>query len=273
MQLLGVGPYTFANAGDLLLLELGSGRSEAIQSAALATLGRFDDPRITPALIQRWRVLTPRLRGDALSALLARTDRVAAVLAALESGTVSRADLSSAQANFLRTHREPAISERALRLLGPVPGKRPEAVQRFQPALGLKGAPARGRNVFVARCAACHQHSGATRAMGPDLAGVKVFGKARVLAAILEPNAEVRPDYLTYVVDTVDGEPMVGLLRDENPATITLQRTKGGPVALPRHNIQYLQAQPWSLMPEGLEAGLTPQNLADLLDYVLNAAL
>ena len=86
MQLLGVGPYTFANAGDLLLLELGSGRSEAIQSAALATLGRFDDPRIAPALIQRWRVLTPRLRSDACTALLARTDRVAAVLAALENG-------------------------------------------------------------------------------------------------------------------------------------------------------------------------------------------
>jgi hypothetical protein len=41
---------------------------------------------------------------------------------------------------------------------------------------------------------------------------------------------------------------------------------------LPRHNIQFLQAQSWSLMPEGLEAGLTAQNLADLLEYVVGAA-
>ena len=157
MQLLSVGPYTFASTGDLLLLQLGSGQSEAIQSAALATLGRFDDPRIAPALIQRWRVLTPRLRSDAFTALLARTDRVAAVLAALESGAVGGADLSSAQVNFLRTHRDPAISQRALQLFGPVPRQRPEAVQRFKPALGLKGVPARGREIFLARCAACHQ--------------------------------------------------------------------------------------------------------------------
>jgi hypothetical protein len=41
---------------------------------------------------------------------------------------------------------------------------------------------------------------------------------------------------------------------------------------LPRTNIQYLQAQPWSLMPEGLEEGLTPQGMADLLEYILTAA-
>ena len=46
----------------------------------------------------------------------------------------------------------------------------------------------------------------------------------------------------------------------------------GRPVVLPRTNIQYLQAQPWSLMPEGLENGLTPQDMADLLEYVVAAA-
>ena len=269
LQLLGVGPYTFANVGDLLLLQVGSGQSEAIQSAALATLGRFDDPRIAPAVMQRWRVLTPRLRNDALTALLARNDRVAAVLAALESGGLRRADLSSAQVNFLRTHRDPAISERALRLLGPVPVQRPEAVQRFRPALSLKGAAARGGRSFFARCAACHQRGGATQAIGPDLASAKIYGRERVLTAILEPNVDVRPDYLTYVVETAEGESLIGLLRDQNPATITLQALNGAQVVLPRANISYLQAQPWSLMPEGLEDGLTPQGMADLLEYIL----
>jgi hypothetical protein len=43
----------------------------------------------------------------------------------------------------------------------------------------------------------------------------------------------------------------------------------GTQVVLPRANIQYLQAQPWSLMPEGLEAGLTTQGMADLLEYIV----
>ena len=169
MQLLGVGPYTFASAGDLLLLQLGSGQPEAVQSTALATLGRFDDPRVAPALVQRWRILTPRLRSDAFGVLLAHTNRLATVLGALETRVVDGANLSLPQVNVLRTYRDPAIRQRARQLFGPVPRQRPEAVQRFRPALGLKGLPARGREVFLARCAACHQPSGATPSFGPHL--------------------------------------------------------------------------------------------------------
>jgi putative heme-binding domain-containing protein len=61
----------------------------------------------------------------------------------------------------------------------------------------------------------------------------------------------------------------MGILRDQNPATITLQLLNGAQVVLPRANISYLQAQPWSLMPDGLEAGLTQQNMADLLEYLV----
>jgi hypothetical protein len=50
-----------------------------------------------------------------------------------------------------------------------------------------------------------------------------------------------------------------------------LQQLNGRPVVLPRTNIQYFQAQPWSLMPEGLEEGLTPQGMADLLEYIFTA--
>jgi putative heme-binding domain-containing protein len=70
------------------------------------------------------------------------------------------------------------------------------------------------------------------------------------------------------VVETAEGEPLIGLLRDENPVTITLQRFNGTQVLLPRSNIRYLQAQSWSLMHEGLEIGFTPQNMADLLEYI-----
>ena len=273
MQLLGVGPYTLASTGDALLLQLASGESEALKSTALATLGRFDDPRLTPSLIQRWRVLTPRLRNEAFTALLARTDRVSAVLAALESRTVGSADLSAAQVNFLRSNRDPAIRQRALQLFGPVPRQRPEAALRFRPALGLKGAPVLGQEIFRARCATCHQRSGATPAIGPDLAGAKIYGKASILFDILMPNAEPRRKYLTYVAETAVGEPLIGLLRDENPTTITLQRLNGGGVVLPRDNIRYLQAQPWSLMPQGLEEGLTAQNMAALLEYITTAPL
>ena len=154
-----------------------------------------------------------------------------------------------------------------------MPVQRPEAVKLFRPALSLRGTAARGREIFAARCSACHQRGSATPAIGPDLTTARIYGREKVLTAILEPNAGARLDYLTYVAETADGESLVGLLRDQNPATITLQLLNGAQVVLPRANLSYLQPQSWSLMPDGLEAGLTQQNMADLLDYLLYSAL
>ena len=139
----------------------------------------------------------------------------------------------------------------------------------FQLALSLKGAPLRGREIFGARCAACHAAIPGAPSVGPDLTYAKVYGADKILAAILEPNLGARFDYLTYVLEYGEGETMMGILRDQNPATITIQGINGAQVVLPRANVTYLQAQPWSLMPEGLEAGLTPQGMADLLAYLL----
>ena len=224
---------------------------------------------IAPGLIQRWGILTPRLRQEAVAALLTRSDRTGTVLTALENGQIAGADLSSVQADFLRTHRDSDISGRALQLFGPVPWHRPEAVKRFRPALGLKGTPDRGRGIFDARCAACHSPDQKAQGLGPELGSANRYGKDRILTAILEPNANVRPDYLTYVVETLDGEPLIGCLRNENEVSITLQQVNGVAVVLPRTNVQYLQAQPWSLMPERMEEGLTPQDMADLLEYIV----
>jgi putative membrane-bound dehydrogenase-like protein len=272
MQVLAVGPYNFANAGDLLLIQLGSGQPFLIQATALATLGRYADPRLGPAVIQRWRLLPPEIRGAAFSALLARDERVGEVLKALENGNLDATDLPTAQMNFLRTHRDSGIRQRALRLFGPVPLERPDAVQRLKPALALRGTAARGREIFAARCAACHQRTGATLPIGPDLSGVRLYGKEGALRAILEPNATSRSDSPTCVVTTAEGENLIGVMREENAATITLQPARGGPIVLPRDNILSLQTQPWSLMPDRLEAGLTAQNMADLLEYVMTAA-
>ena len=205
MQLLSVGPYNFASTGDLLLLQLGSGPSETVQSAALAALGRFDDPRIAPALIQRWRILTPRLRRDALTALLARTDRVAAVLAALESGR-GRADLSFAPGGF------PAHGSRPCD-----PPARPATLRPSAPATarGLAalqaGAGSEGRagpwpgDLYRALCRLPSAERRDSGPWVPTWPASESTARERVLSAILEPNAEVRRDYLTYVVETAAG--------------------------------------------------------------------
>jgi len=271
IELLAVGQSSFADTGDLLLLPLGSGQAEAVQSAAIDTLGSYSDPRVAPALLRRWGVLTPRLRQEALAALMRRAQRLPAVLDAVGNGVIGRADLTSDMANLLRTDADRASAERALQRLGPLYFERPAVVQRYSPALTLKGTPTRGRDLFLARCASCHKSPGLSPGAGPELATARIHGKLWTFAAILEPSRAVRPGYESAVIETTEGEIFWGILLDGNDDTVTLQQVKGRPIVLRRSNIIYLQPRPWSLMPEGLERDLTPQDLADLLEYLIAA--
>jgi len=84
-------------------------------------------------------------------------------------------------------------------------------------------------------------------------------------------NREGRPVYITYVIDTKEKKSFIGLVANETPATITLRQAYGRQDVINRSNIKKMQSQGQSLMPEGLEAGLAPQDLADLISYVETA--
>jgi putative membrane-bound dehydrogenase-like protein len=272
IELLSVAPSNFTDSGDLLLLPLTSGQPETVQAACLAALGSFADPRVAPALLRRWGTLSPNLRNPALRALLCRAERAPVIMDALENGTISRDDVSSIEADLLRTDHNAAVAERAVRFFGPLSTERPAAVQRFKPALALRGSADHGSTIFADRCADCHQPAGSRPALGPELATARIYGKGRAFIAILEPGLALRPGYETCVIETAAGEVLWGILRDGNPTTVTLQPLGGQPLVLRRDNLPYLQPRSWSLMPERLEDGLTPQDLADLLAFVVSGA-
>jgi putative heme-binding domain-containing protein len=69
----------------------------------------------------------------------------------------------------------------------------------------------------------------------------------------------------------VRGETALGLKEEENPNTITLRQPNGARLVWPRLDLLSAQDQTWSLMPEGLEQGLSQQEVADLLAFVLQA--
>ncbi|HWV98565.1 MAG TPA: PVC-type heme-binding CxxCH protein [Candidatus Acidoferrum sp.] len=271
IHLAGLSPYTFAEVGDWLLLLCNPPPVPAVQSAALAALGGFDDPGVFVGIVRVWPALTPALRTQALTALLSRGSRVGLVLDALQRGTIPLADASQTQLNFLRTHRNSAISEQAVKLFGPVAVRRPQVVEQFKPALRLTGAADRGRDIFIARCAACHRFGAGGQGLGPDLTGARTFGKEQILATLLEPNAHRKPQYAPVVVETKMGENLIGIESDENPTTLTLEQPGIGRMVWPRLNVASVQVQPWSFMPVGLEQGLSTQDIADLLAYLVTA--
>ena len=95
------------------------------------------------------------------------------------------------------------------------------------------------------------------------------MGREKLLTNILDPNREVAPNFTAYVVETADGDQHVGLLWGETPAAVTLKMAYDQEVIIPRAEIKSLRSANLSMMPEGLEDGLSRQQIADLMDFIL----
>jgi len=222
-------------------------------------------------IVSRWPKFGPEQRGPILEFLLKRPERIPALLTGVERNSVRATDLSAAQLQFLRTHRDPAIRDRGIQALGrPAAASRESVVDAYRSALQLKGAADNGRKIFQARCATCHVLRGEGTVYGVDLATVKNGGKEKVLTSILDPNREVAPNYLSYLVETENGESFTAIIANEGATSVTLRMANGVEIPMPRSKIKLLQGSGLSLMPEGLEQGLKPQDIADLLEFIVS---
>ena len=269
LELLGLMDYP--SAAPALLAMMQPSQPGELQGAALAAFGRYAGEQPAKDLVERWPLLGPSLRQAALELLLIRRERMGVLLGAIERGAVRSAELSTAQQASLRGHRDPAISGKALKVLGQAPvDSRQAVVEKFQPALSLQGDASNGRKTFQSRCATCHKLGGDGFLLGPDLVTVKNAGKEKLLTNILDPNREVNSNYLSYLVETKDGDSFVGIIVSENAAGVTVRMAGGMEQVIARGKIATMQSQGRSVMPEGLEEGLSQQDMADLLEFILD---
>jgi len=69
-------------------------------------------------------------------------------------------------------------------------------------------------------------------------------------------------------VATTDGRTISGIIASESATALTLKRAEGVTEVVPRAQIEGIASTGQSLMPEGLEKGQTPQDLADLIAFL-----
>jgi putative membrane-bound dehydrogenase-like protein len=264
-----LGLRSFDESAPMLRACLNAEQPQAVQLAAIESLARFSDPDVARKLLEAWLTFSPRARSAALSALLARPDHALALLRAVESESVKPEELSSTNKQFLLRHGDARVRALAIKLFTAKPAaSRDKVIAQFQPALTLKGDTARGRAIYAERCVSCHRAEGQGHQLGPDLVTVKASGREKLLTNILDPNREVAPQYLTYVIETKDGESLTGIIASDTPTAVTLRQPFGKEEVITRSNIKAMSSPGQSLMPEGLEAGLTAQQLADLLEFI-----
>jgi putative membrane-bound dehydrogenase-like protein len=260
---------SFQESGALLASLIGPDQPQTVQMAAVETLARFSGGAVATTLLKSWEGLTPRLRSAVLTALLARPERALELLAAIQSGTVKTADLNASQIQFLQKHGDKKVHELAATVLAAPPARpREEVVATFRAAMTIQGDAPRGQAIYLQRCISCHRAANQGSAVGPDLVTVKSTGREKLLDSIIDPSREVDPKYVAYLVETKTGESLLGVIASESPTSIIVRQPFGKEETVLRSNLKRMQNLNQSLMPEGLEAGLTPAQMADLLQFI-----
>ena len=257
-------------ASPALMNAARSRKSESVQVAIVQSLSKFSDPRVGNDLLNLWSEASGRVRAEILVALMIRSERIESLLAALEKNTVAKSDIPASILATLRSQKESGIRSRVTKLFG-TPAKiksRNQVLAEFQPALKLKGDAANGKTVFTQRCALCHRSVKEGNILGPDLVTVKANGAEKLLVSILDPNREVAANYMAYDVALKNGTTHTGILGDETTTHIRIKLPLGQQILLPRSDVKSMSSGGKSLMPEGLEAGVTTQQMADLLAFI-----
>jgi putative heme-binding domain-containing protein len=220
-------------------------------------------------LIDAWPKMTPALRDKATTILLSRTDRIAKLLDAIEAKKITPAQLSVAAKATLGRQKTPALAERIVKLIGDSSSSnRKEVIAKYTSVMSMNGDVTRGSKVYETACMVCHKFADKGNDVGPHLGTIKAWTAEQLVTNILDPNREVSPNFALYIVETNDGRTLAGLIASETAGNLTLKRADGGTDTVLRSEIQSLTSPGISLMPEGLEAAITPQQMADLIAYL-----
>ncbi|HAM71898.1 MAG TPA: hypothetical protein DCM86_09675 [Verrucomicrobiales bacterium] len=274
-----------ARLGQISLLELGDPapmreallrlidvrEPAAIQQAALEVLREHLEPEVAAGLLQRWRSLAPALRPDVVNGLTSRRSWHGPLLDALERGVVGVGELNLdlEQRRHLLRQSTPENKARAGKFFGDEEySNRKRIVEEWLPRIPPSGNAARGREAFARICAQCHQVGDLGHAVGPNLSDQSHRSVEDLVSNILDPNMALNPAFATTACETRDGELLTGILDSENAESIVLRQPQGIRRTIPRRQIQKLEFPGTSLMPEGLEAALSPQELRDVVEFL-----
>ena len=238
-----------------------------LQRAGIRAMAATADKSVPGTLLATWPAFSPESRAVALEALLSREPWTFALIEYTQTNGTPAFD--AARRSQLLQHSSKRVRELAGQVFNTsVASSRRKVIEQFQPALKLPGEAARGEMVYNKLCVTCHKRGEAGNDVGPDLRSVVGHPPEKLLANIIDPSADVQPGFHAYHCRLADGTEIYGLIAAETGNSITFKLADATTQVVRRADIAELRGGSLSLMPEGLEAGLSQPDMADLIQFL-----
>jgi putative heme-binding domain-containing protein len=137
-------------------------------------------------------------------------------------------------------------------------------------AVKTKGSAASGKELFTKLgCVQCHTTSPEETPKGPFLGGISTrYSRAELCESILKPSAKISQGFETQWFKTKDGDDYEGFVTRDAGDEIELRNILGVTTTLKKSDIQERGRRNLSVMPEGLLAKQSPDDLASILAFL-----
>ena len=149
------------------------------------------------------------------------------------------------------------------------------ALQGTKKTAELPGNPDRGKAIFFARakCSGCHMVAGQGGFIASDLSGyARTHSVEETRSNLTNPNPTRDRQSRTVTATTRDGKKYVGRIRNEDNFSLQLLALDGTFHFLAKPDIERLDLSSQSLMPSDFRSTLSPNELNDLISYLMRSA-
>jgi putative heme-binding domain-containing protein len=168
-----------------------------------------------------------------------------------------------------------SVSPAALHAQNPPPDPSRPLREYRDFAMNHDGNTQRGRALFNNQqrtgCALCHSVDGSASRAGPDLLTIgDSYPRRELIRSVLEPSSVIAVGYGTTIVQTKSDETFTGIIKQATADAIDLMGADGKLAHIPIANILVQRGSNLSLMPEGLQDGMSREEFTDLIEYLVS---
>jgi putative heme-binding domain-containing protein len=148
----------------------------------------------------------------------------------------------------------------------------PDEMKQFIADVQSKGDRARGQAIFNradTSCVRCHAIAGQGGKLAPDLSSIGTAAPMDyIVDSILAPQKAIKENYHATIVDTADGDTLIGIKVRQTDRELVLRDAIQDEIVIPLNTIKGKPRDGGSMMPAGLADPLTRQEMLDLVRYL-----
>ena len=165
---------------------------------------------------------------------------------------------------------DPEVRKLALKLNDNDNGKISLKKYNIKSLITKRGSVKKGKQVYMKACFTCHKSGDIGIDFGPALTEIgDKLAREAMYVSIIDPNAAISFGYEGFNIKTKSGSTLVGYIISDSDDELVMKVPGGVSVTTKKSEIFSKNKIDGSLMPEGIIASITEEELVDLVEYLM----